>query len=195
MPKDYSLDVTPPNAQRRPEHARDDEWARAFISRARVGHVATHWEDQPFITPTMFWYDLERHAIAFHSNVVGRVRGNSDSYREVCFEASEFGRLLPANIALEFSIQYESVIAFGTIQVLDDFEEKRRALYGMIGKYFPTMRAGEHYRPITDKELKRTSVYTIAITSWSGKRNWADRADQSDEWPALGPEWFEQEGA
>ncbi|MCQ3974163.1 MAG: pyridoxamine 5'-phosphate oxidase family protein, partial [Anaerolineae bacterium] len=27
--------------------------------------------------------------------------------------------------------------------------------------------------------------------SWSGKRNWAERADQSDEWPALGEEWFE----
>jgi nitroimidazol reductase NimA-like FMN-containing flavoprotein (pyridoxamine 5'-phosphate oxidase superfamily) len=195
MPKDYSLDVTPPNAQRRPEHARDDEWARTFIGRARVGHVATHWEEQPFITPTMFWYDQERHEIVFHSNVVGRVRGNSDSYREVCFEASEFGRLLPANIALEFSIQYESVIAFGAIRVLDDVEEKRRALYGMLGKYFPTMRAGEHYRPITDKELKRTSVYALTITSWSGKRNWAERAAQSDEWPPLGPEWFEPEGA
>lgn len=195
MPKNYDPQVTPPNAQRRPEHARDDEWIREFIGRARVAHIATHWEDQPFITPTLFWYDAERHAIFFHSNVVGRVRANSERYPEVCFETSEFGRLLPSNVALEFSIQYQSVVAFGRIRALDDFEEKRRALYGMIGKYFATMRAGEQYRPITDQELKRTSVYMIAISSWSGKRNWAERADQSDEWEPLGPEWFELEGA
>ena len=50
MPKDYSLSVTPANAQRRPEHARDDEWTRDFMSRARIGHVATRWDDQSFLT-------------------------------------------------------------------------------------------------------------------------------------------------
>jgi hypothetical protein len=30
------------------------------------------------------------------------------------------------------------------------------------------MTAGKEYRPITDEELKRTSVYAIAIESWSG---------------------------
>jgi nitroimidazol reductase NimA-like FMN-containing flavoprotein (pyridoxamine 5'-phosphate oxidase superfamily) len=45
------------------------------------------------------------------------------------------------------------------------------------------MTSGEDYRPITDEELKRTSVYAIAIESWSGKRNWPQQADQSNEWP------------
>ena len=190
MPKDYSLNVTPPNAQRRTEHVRDDEWAREFLRRAHVGHVATLWADQPFINPTLFWYDPERREIYFHSNAAGRVRANAEYHPKVCFEASAFGKLLPANVALEFSIQYESVIAYGRIRVLEDLAEKRRALYGLIGKYFPTMTAGQEYRPITDQELKRTSVYAIAIESWSAKQNWPERADQSEEWAALGEEWF-----
>lgn len=190
MPKDYSLSATPANAQRRPEHARDDEWTRDFLRRAHIGHVATHWDDQPFITPTNFWFDEERHAIVFHSNAVGRVRANSDRHADVCFEASEFGKYLPSNVALEFSVQYESVVVFGRLRVLDDLDEKRRALYGLIEKYFPSMQAGREYRPISDQELKRTSVYAIAIDSWSGKRNWPERADQSEEWPALAEEWF-----
>jgi uncharacterized protein len=52
------------------------------------------------------------------------------------------------------------------------------------------MTAGREYRPITYQELKRTSVYRIQIESWSGKRNWDERAEQSDEWAALGEEWF-----
>ncbi|MGH2523523.1 MAG: pyridoxamine 5'-phosphate oxidase family protein, partial [Anaerolineales bacterium] len=159
MPKDYSLSATPANAQRRPEHARDDEWTHDFLRRARIGHVATRWDEQPFINPTTFWYDPERREIYFHSNLAGRVRANSQRHERGCFEASEFGRLLPSNVALEFSIQYESVIAFGVIRVLEDAEEKRRALYGLLGKYFSEMRPGHEYRPITEAELKRTSVY------------------------------------
>jgi nitroimidazol reductase NimA-like FMN-containing flavoprotein (pyridoxamine 5'-phosphate oxidase superfamily) len=190
MPKDYSLDKTPANAQRRPQNARDDEWTRDFLCRTQVGHIATRWGDQPFITPTNFWYDPERHEIYFHSNIVGRVRANAERHPEVCFEACESGKVLPSNVALEFSIQYESVVAFGRIRILEDKAEQERALYGLIAKYFPQMTPGVHYRPITEPELKRTSVYAIAIDSWSGKRNWKERAEQSEEWAPLGEEWF-----
>ena len=186
MSKDYRLEVTPHNAQRRAKYAQDDEWVRAFLARARVGHVATRWDGQPFITPTLFWYDPQRHEIYFHSNLTGRVRANAERHPEVCFEASEMGKLLPSNVALEFSIQYESVIAFGKIRVVEAKEEQCRALYWLLEKYFPAMKPGEHYRPIVDEELRRTSVYAIAVESWSGKRNWKERADQSDEWAPLG---------
>ena len=50
---------------------------------------------------------------------------------------------------------------------------------------------GKEFREITDKELKRTSVYAIQIEQWSGKENWKDRADQSEEWTPLDEKWFE----
>ncbi len=191
MPKDYALDITPAHQQRRPEHAQTDAWTRDFLRQARIGHVVTRWDEQPFITPTTFWYDTERHEIYFHSNIVGRVRANADQHSQVCFEASEFGKMLPANVALEFSLQYQSAVVFGHIRVLQEEADKRHALSGLIAKYFPAMTAGREYRPITEQELKRTSVYAIHIESWSGKKNWPDRADQSDEWPALSEEWFQ----
>lgn len=185
MTKNYDPAVTPANQQRRKEHARDDAWVRAFLGRAQIGHIVTVWGEQPFINPSTFWYDEANHRIIFHSNIVGRVRANADQSDKVTFEASEFGRLLPSNVALEFSIQYASVIVYGRLRVLEDLAEKEQALYGLIGKYFSNMAAGKEYRPITETELKRTSVYAIAIESWSGKENWAEVADQSDEWPPL----------
>ena len=185
MPKDYAPDTIPPNQQRRPQYAMSDEWTRDFLQRALIGHVATHWDDQPFITPTNFWYDPDRHTIYLHSNIVGRIRANIERHPQVCFEASEFGRFLPSNVALEFSIQYKSVVAFGSIRIVADADEQRHALYGLLKKYFPTMTPGQEFRPITDQELKRTSVYALAIDSWSGKRNWVEQALQSDEWPPL----------
>jgi uncharacterized protein len=190
MPRKYT-DQSPTAFQRLPEYTRDDEWIRAFLREARVGHIASAWDDQPFLTPSNFWYDEVNHRIIFHSNIAGRLRSNIERNPKICLEASEMGKLLPSNIALEFSLQYCSVTVFGSARIIEDVEDKRAALYGLIKKYFPKMEAGREYRPITDKELKRTTVYSIEIESWSGKENWKDKADQSDEWPALDESWFE----
>jgi nitroimidazol reductase NimA-like FMN-containing flavoprotein (pyridoxamine 5'-phosphate oxidase superfamily) len=116
------------NKMRHPEYARDEEWIVRFLKEAKVGRIATRTGNQPYITPTLFWY-------------------SPDQY-------------------------------------------KKKFLYGLIDKYFPGMQPGEHYRPITGKELKHTSVYAIAIEKWSGKYHWPEQADQGDEWPPLDEEWF-----
>lgn len=190
MSRDY-IGQPPAAFQRRPHLTKDDDWVRAFLKEARVGHIATSIDGQPFINPTTFWFDEENHQIAFHSNIAGRIRSNIESNPKVSLEASELGKLLPSNVALEFSLQYRSVVVFGMARVVTDPAEARRLLYGLIGKYFPAMTAGKEYREITDKELRATSVYAIQIDSWSGKENWDQRADQSDEWTPLDEKWFE----
>ena len=190
MPRDYK-DQSPTALQRLPEYKRDDNWIRAFLREAKVGHIASTRDNQPSLNPSTFWFDEANHQIIFHSNVAGRIRSNIESNSRVCFEANELGKMLPSNVALEFSLQYRSVIVFGTARILTDPDERRRVMYGLIRKYFPTMTAGQEYREITDKELRRTSVYAIKIEEWSGKENWKERADQSDEWPALDEKWFE----
>src|SRR5688572_3212744 len=190
MPRNYQS-TSPTAFQRLPEYKRDEEWIRAFLREARVAHIASARDGQPFVNPTTFWFDEEHHQIVFHSNLAGRIRSNIENNPKVCFEASELGKFLPANVALEFSLQFRSVTVFGSARLIMEPEEARRVLYGLIGKYFPAMTAGKEYREITDKELKRTSVYAIQIEAWSGKENWKDRADQSDEWPPLEEKWFE----
>lgn len=190
MPRDYQ-NQSPTGFQRLPDYQRDDEWIRAFLREAKVGHIASARGEQPFINPTTFWFDEANRQIIFHSNVTGRIRSNIEANPRVCFEASELGKMLPSNVALEFSLQFRSVIVFGKVRLIDNPEEARRLLYGLIHKYFPKMRPGREFREITDKELKRTSIYAIEIEEWSGKENWKDRADQSDEWPALQEQWFQ----
>jgi uncharacterized protein len=190
MPRNYE-NQSPTAFQRRPHLTRDDEWIRAFIKEAKVGHVATSVDGQPFLTPTIFWYDEENHQVVFHSNLAGRIRSNIETNPKVSMEASELGRLLPSNVALEFSLQFRSVMIFGTARIINDPVEAQRMLYGLLGKYFPAMTAGKEYREITEKELRATSIYAIKVETWSGKENWDERAEQSDEWPALDEKWFE----
>ena len=194
MSRKYNLSNKKPTVhQRRPEYKRDDKWIRELLCRGQIAHIASRWDDQPFVTPSTFFYDEAGNRVIFHSNITGRIRANIERNPRVCVEISEMGKVLPSNVALEFSFQYRSVIVFGTASLIEDVEEKRKALHQLIAKYFGKMELGKDYRPATDKELKRTSVYQIKIESWSGKENWKRRADQSDEWPALNEKWFEGE--
>ena len=182
----YSLDGNQPTAhQRRPAYVREDEWIRALLRRGQVVHIGTRWDDQPFVTPTNYYFDEATHRLIFHSNIAGRLRANIERHPRVAAEVSEIGRVLPSNVALEFSQQYRSVMVFGEARLIQDATEQRDLMHALIAKYFPEMELGRDYRPASELELKRTTVYGLHIESWSGKENWKERADQSDEWPAL----------
>jgi nitroimidazol reductase NimA-like FMN-containing flavoprotein (pyridoxamine 5'-phosphate oxidase superfamily) len=184
MPIDYSASG-PTGHQRLPDYKRDDAWIKSFLRESLIGYVGHLSENQPFITPTNFWFDEENSRIVFHSNIIGRTRSNLEKQSLVCFVTSEYGKFLPSNAALEFSVQYRSVMVFGKVIILSDSQEKSFVLEKLIEKYFPDLRPDVEYRSITQKELERTSVYSIEIDSWSGKENWPDQAEQIPDWPSL----------
>jgi hypothetical protein len=156
---------------RRHDRAVEDEgWITAFLQAAPVGILATASDGQPFINSNLFAYDPAAHAIYLHTARSGRTRANVEASSSVCFHVYEMGRLLPADTALEFSVEYGGVTVFGRGQVIDDPVEARRGLQLLLDKYFPHLHPGEHYRPITDDELARTTVYRVDIDAWSGKR-------------------------
>src|SRR5688572_1372162 len=190
MPREYENQI-PTAFQRIPENSREDDWIKDLLHRGQIARIASRFDLQPFINTTTFLYAESENRIIFHSNIAGRVRANIEQYPEVCVEISEFGKLLPSNIALEFSLQYRSAIAFGKAYLIHDDHEKHEMLHKLIAKYFGAMQIDKDYRSATDKELKRTSVYEIKIESWSGKENWKDMTDQSDEWAPLDSKWFD----
>lgn len=182
--RDYQS-AAPTAYQRLPEHTREEAWTRQFLHKGLVAHVCHLSNGQPFVTPKTYWYDEANQSIIVHGNIRGRMPSNLENNARICVEVSEFGRFLPANTAFEFGLQYRSVMAFGTARLLESDEEKTRALYGLLHKYFPDMTPGKEYRPILPAELNRTNVYALMIESMTGKENWKEQADQSDEWPPL----------
>lgn len=184
MPIDYQP-LAPTERQRRPELARGDDFIKAVLRRGVVAHVGNVSGDQPFVHPTNYWYDEAGHRLVFHGHLAGRTRSNLDHCPKACAEVSEFGQLLPSNSPYELSIQYRAVMVFGRVAVLSEPNEARAALTGLIARYFPALRAGEDYRPITDKELGSTSVYALGIERWSGKENWPAAAEQLADWKPL----------
>ncbi len=148
----------------------DDGWIRDFLLRAPTGTLATAQGDQPFLSTLLFAYDPSTHALYLHTARRGRVWENLQTNPQACFSATEMGRMLPANTALNFSVEYQSVVAFGRASLVEDPLEAERALQITLDKYFPHLHAGQEYRPITEDELLVTAVFRIDIEEWSGKR-------------------------
>ena len=159
-----------PTETRRPDRAVNDEaWIRSLLQRAPVGTLATVLDGQPFLNMNLFVYDSAAHSIYLHTARQGRTRANVERNERVCFSVAEMGRLLPADTALEFSVEYASVIVFGRGAVIEG-DEARRALQLLLDKYAPHLCPGRDYRPIADDELARTTVYRLTIDQWSGKQ-------------------------
>lgn len=154
---------------RRRDRAKGEEWIRRFLERASFGFLAIIDEGRPFLNSNLFAYDPSVHALYFHTARVGRTSGNVQAGGAATFSVAVMGRLLPAPEALEFSVEYSSVVAFGVIAAVEEEAEKERALYLMMAKYAPHLEAGRDYRPITPEEMRRTAVHRLSIESWSGK--------------------------
>lgn len=183
-----------PSLSRRPQNRQGDDWIRALLLRGRVARVATVWQGEdgaawPFITPLAYVYRPEQNDLIYHTNVVGRLRANTAQAHPVTLEVSEIGDFLPSNSPLELTVQYRSVIVFGQAEILQG-ENARAALITLSERLFPGLKVGETTRPISDEDLRRTSVYRLSVQHWSGKENWAERAIQEDGWPALAEHWF-----
>jgi len=148
---------------------KDPDKIRAFLRRAQFGFIASAIGDQPFINSNLFWYDEDNHRLYFHTSIEGRTRSNIEANPSVCFSIAEIGEFIPADTAIEFSNEYLSVCVFGSARIVNSEAEQRHGLNGLLSKYFPDLDAGEDFRAITKSELDVTSVFSIAIESWSGK--------------------------
>ena len=148
----------------------DEGWIVDFLGKAGMGTIATARDGQPYQSTLLFVYEPGAHAIYLHTGKRGRVWDNLQNDPRVCFTATQMGRLLPAAVALNFSVEYQSVVAFGPARLVTDPLEAERALQLLLDKYFPHLRPGADYRPITETELSATAVYRMDVEEWSGKR-------------------------
>ncbi|HID33899.1 MAG TPA: pyridoxamine 5'-phosphate oxidase family protein [Anaerolineae bacterium] len=152
----------------------DDAWIAEFLCQAPVIAVSFTDGNQPYVKPTLFIYDPERHAVYFHATQFGRTTELLRQHPKAAFTAFEMGRLLPAERAMDFSVEYESVVAFGEIAIIDDEDEATHGLQLLLNKYFPHLKPGEDYASIQSRELKITAVFRLDIQEWVGKRKRVD---------------------
>lgn len=168
----------PPEALRRADRAAPDERAAHLLRTAAVGTLATVHDGQPFLNTNLFAWEPEpapHGTLWMHTAHVGRTAANVDAAppAPVCFSVFTMGRLLPDDRALEFSVEYAGVVAFGTGRLARDAADARHGLALLMEKYAPHLRPDVDYEPPTPADLARTAVFRVDVERVSAKEKTA----------------------
>ena len=157
---------------RRRDRGQDSDWIRAYLERAPWGVLALSADSgPPHLNSNLFLYRGDPDRIYLHSARKGALPEGLEGREGVpaSFTAAGMGRLLPADEALEFSLEYHGVVANGLARTVSEVDEARESLDGLLTKYAPHLEPGRDYRPIVAQELRRTAVFRLEIEEWSGK--------------------------
>jgi hypothetical protein len=152
----------------------DPGWIADFVAEQRTGVFGVADDDTPHLVTQLFVYDEEDGCLYLHGAAGGRAHDvvAREETTEFCFTTSEMGRFVPADEPVNFTVEYASVVAYGTVGLVEERGEKRRVLERFMAKFAPQLTAGEDYEEMTDESVDRTAVYRLDVDSWSGKEGW-----------------------
>lgn len=150
----------------------------AILDAGFVCHVGFVVDGQPVVIPTSYW----RHGdhVYFHGSAASRMlRHIGTEGVRCCLTVTHTDGLVLARSAFHHSINYRSVMLFGAAEPVADDAAKRRALEAFVEHLFPGRWAT--LRPMTDQEVKATSVLRLAIAECSAKlRAGPPKDDEAD---------------
>jgi len=150
----------------------------AILDGALLAHISYVMDGQPFCTPTAFWREDEQ--LYWHGSSASRMIRFQKPGVPVCVTVTHLDALVLARSGFHHSVNYRSVMAFGTARLLQGEAEKRRAMDGFIDRFYPG-RSGL-LRPPTASEFKATTFVTMTIEQASAKIRETHVGDDEDDY-------------
>lgn len=146
-----------------------------------LAHVGFCVDGQPFVIPTLYGRDGK--SLYLHGSAASRMLGKLEIGIPACVTVTLVDGLVLARSAFDHSINYRSVVAFGTARKVGDPEQKIECLR-VISEHLIAGRWKEVRSP-SEKELKGTTVLKFAIEEASSKvRSGPPQDDGNDYgWP------------
>lgn len=138
----------------------DKETVHAILDAGAIAHIGYVIDGQPFVTPTAYWRKGER--VYWHGSSASRMLRTIDAGSPVCVTVSHIDGFVMARSAFHHSVNYRSVMAFGTAHKLTDEAEIVEALRDFTERLFPGR--WDALRPIQPQEIKATTVLAMDLT-------------------------------
>ncbi len=136
----------------------------AIIAGCDVCRIALAVDNEPYLVPLSFGYDGD--AIYLHTARKGKKIDYFETNNRVCFEFERNVRLERGGAdACDATFSFESVIGYGTIDELVDFDRKSHALSQITSQYTGPQTV------FYCKEVDKVRVWEISIESVEGKRS------------------------
>jgi nitroimidazol reductase NimA-like FMN-containing flavoprotein (pyridoxamine 5'-phosphate oxidase superfamily) len=146
-----------------------DDDARAFLRTQKVAHAATvdvaGW---PYVVPLIYIYEGGDQLYVHTGNHGGHFQRNIESHPRMCIEAAAMGPVHRGHpFACNSALVYTSVIVFGTVQIVEDRNQKVWFFDRVLEKYGESDWTFEPGYP----HLDRIVLYEQHIEVMTGKHS------------------------
>lgn len=138
----------------------------AIIAKAKVCRLAMIDGNRPYIVPLSFGY--RDNTLYFHGSLQGKKIDLILENPNVCFEFDQLIETIESEKACSWSMKFQSVIGFGKGCLLDEKEEKQKALAIIMAQY------SNRRFDFPEKMLQATAVIKVAVESLTGKQSLPD---------------------
>jgi len=156
----------------------DHKTIYALLDAAVLCHVSYVIDGQPYCTPTLFW--REGNTLFWHGSSASRMLRNLSVGEPACLTITHLDSLVLARCGFNHSADYRSVMAFGRAKLIEDQDEKKRALVMMVDRLFPGRTAG--LRQSSKQEIKATTVIYMDIEKASAKIRAKGVVDEDEDY-------------
>jgi nitroimidazol reductase NimA-like FMN-containing flavoprotein (pyridoxamine 5'-phosphate oxidase superfamily) len=143
-----------------------------------VCHIGFNVEGQPFVIPTN--YGRAGDILYIHGSAASRMLRTLSSGIPMCVTVTHLDGLVLARSAFHHSVNYRSVVILGTAKLVEDPDEKVKALrifteQVMKGRW-------DDVRQPTEQELKATTVISVSLEEASAKVRTGGPIDDEEDY-------------
>ena len=152
--------------KRLPERARyDTDIVHGILDEALVCHVGFVIDGQPVVIPTI--HARRGDLLYLHGSPANRMLRTLKQPVDVCVTVTLVDGLVLARSAFHHSMNYRSVVVFGSAREVTDPAEKMTAFRALVDHIAP--RRWDTVRAPNEKEIRSTLVLALALAEASAK--------------------------
>lgn len=151
---------------RRKDREVSKEEAIQIIEKCEACTLGLVEKDTPYLVPMNFGYEYrdEKLVLYFHCAKEGKKLEIIENNKKACFAMDCSHKLITAELACHYAMEFESVVGHGIIEVVQTQEEKIHAL-----KYIM-----KHYEKedfiFEDKHANAIKILKLSVENFTGKR-------------------------
>ena len=167
------------NIKRLPKRGHyDRQTIYQILDEALICHVGFTVDGQPYVIPINFARIDD--TIVLHGAKASRLLKHVEAGHPICVEATIVDGLVLARSVFHHSVNYRSVVVFGTGRLVTDAQEKLAALEAVTEHLIPGR--WQEARLPNQKELNATSVVSIRMDEASAKVRVGPPVDEAEDY-------------
>ena len=150
----------------------------AILDQGYICHVGFAVDAQPYVIPTV--YARADATLYIHGSAVSRMLRTLAQTVPVCITVTLLDGLVLARSAFHHSLNYRSVVMIGNARLVDDEDEKMRALHLITNHVVPAR--WEEARTPNERELRQSSVLALPLEEVSAKIRSGPPVDDDEDY-------------